>query len=162
MDKCRKACSVGDNQLGEHDVLYYALLQKARAVVLAWLLVLLLWSWALLSAVQTPSSTLSVELTGAAPGASGVHPTTVLNSALRLELGSSLEDAFASGVAIQFRGAGRRVPATAGIGLTPVGRQRCAITAWFYSALLRRRWRLSLSRELLSANVLGNSLSQNF
>lgn len=124
-----------------------------------WLLALLLWSWALLSHAQTPSSTpSSVELTELR--LERADKSLVLNSALRLELGSSLEDALLKGVAIHFV-----VQADVYRDRWYWSDQQVASAARYYRLLyqpLTRRWRLSLSREPLSANALGNSLSQNF
>ena len=124
-----------------------------------WLLALLLWSWALQSHAQTPSSTpSSVELTELR--LERADKSLVLNSALRLELGSSLEDALLKGVAIHFV-----VQADVYRDRWYWSDQQVASAARYYRLLyqpLTRRWRLSLSREPLSANALGNSLSQNF
>jgi len=127
-----------------------------------WLLALLLWSWAGLLHAQTA--------TAATPTSSSVDLTElrleradkslVLNSALRLELGSSLEDALLKGVAIHFV-----VQADVYRDRWYWSDQHVAGASRYYRLLyqpLTRRWRLNMSREPLSANTLGNSLSQNF
>ncbi|MEY5029488.1 MAG: hypothetical protein RLZ63_1803 [Pseudomonadota bacterium] len=127
-----------------------------------WLLAQLLWSWAGLSHSQTPSpvtpTSSSVELTELR--LERADKSLVLNSALRLELGSSLEDALLKGVAIHFV-----VQADVYRDRWYWSDQHVAGASRYYRLLyqpLTRRWRLSMSREPLSANALGNSLSQNF
>lgn len=125
-----------------------------------WLLALLLWSWAVLSHAQTsaPAGGSSAEL--AELRLERADKALVLNSALRLELGSSLEDALLKGVAIHFV-----VQADVYRDRWYWSDQHVASASRYYRLLyqpLTRRWRLSMSREPLSGNALGNSLSQNF
>ena len=122
------------------------------------LLLLLCWGGGGTSFAQTSSSSSSVEL--AELRLERLDKSLVLNSALRLELGGSLEEALLKGVAIHF------------VAQAEVYRdrwywtdQRVASVTRYYRLMyqpLTRRWRLSLSREPMSSASLGNSLSQNF
>ena len=122
------------------------------------LLLLLCWGGGEASFAQTSSSSSSVEL--AELRLERLDKSLVLNSALRLELGGSLEEALLKGVAIHF------------VAQAEVYRdrwywtdQRVASVTRYYRLMyqpLTRRWRLSLSREPMSSASLGNSLSQNF
>lgn len=125
-----------------------------------WLLALLLWSWGLLSHAQVAPATTSssVELTELR--LERADKALVLNSVLRLELGSSLEEALLKGVAIHFV-----VQAEVYRDRWYWSDQQVASSSRYYRLIyqpLTRRWRLSMSREPLSSAGLGNSLSQNF
>lgn len=122
------------------------------------LLLLLCWGGVVPSFAQTSSGSSSVEL--AELRLERLDKSLVLNSALRLDLGGSLEEALLKGVAIHF------------VAQAEVYRdrwywtdQRVASVTRYYRLMyqpLTRRWRLSLSREPMSSAPLGNSLSQNF
>ena len=129
-----------------------------REIGRGFLLLLLCWGGVGPSFAQTSSGSSSVEL--AELRLERLDKTVVLNSALRLELGGSLEEALLKGVAIHF------------VAQAEVFRdrwywsdQRVASVTRYYRLMyqpLTRRWRLSLSREPMSSASLGNSLSQNF
>lgn len=131
-------------------------LSRLHALLALALLMFASLSWA--QATASAVTTSSVELTELR--LDRADKTVVLNTAMRLELGSALEDALLKGVAIHF---------VAQIDLYRDrwywSDERVVTAARYYRLVyqpLTRRWRLNTSREPLSSSALGNSLSQNF